>query len=119
MNFFRKLSVTGWYVFATGFALALFAVLWFTPIVAKAADALEPVFRVLKVHPSRGAQDTNAFEVVAKDGTNFFAVDPTNARVRLMLTGALHQAVLATNLNLETSTNFTLIFRNGILVGVE
>jgi hypothetical protein len=69
------------------------------------------------VIPDADESPTNAFAVYAKDLTNYFGIDPTNAVPRIGI-GGTNCTGMTTNYAV-VNTNRSLIFRRGILIGVE
>jgi len=67
------------------------------------------------VTPSLDDSPTNSFTVYAKDGSNYFGINPTNATIRLGIGGT--NASAYTGVIMFSGTN--IVFRNGICVDVR
>ncbi len=69
----------------------------------------------MAVVPSADDSPTNSFTVYAKDGTNYFGINPTNATIRLGM-GGTNCTAYTGFINLS-GTN--IVFRNGICIDIR
>ena len=73
----------------------------------------------LVVQPSSDDSGTNSFTAYAKNGTNYFGFDPTNAAPRIGI-GGTNVVGISTNANFSTAaSNKTVIIINGIITAIQ
>ena len=71
------------------------------------------------VQPSNDDSGTNSFAAYAKNGTNYFGFDPTNAAPRIGI-GGTNVVGISTNANFSAAaSNKTVIIINGIITAIQ